>query len=162
MSIIAKIQNIFGISKAELSIASIVLLGLILGLFLKAFDYSNHEQEISENEIYYSLDSLAEDQKTTYIGTDIRNNPYPDLEKADTIVKKTGFQKKPKISSGTININKASKLELMNLPGVGESTALKIMEYRSRQTFSNASDIMNIKGIGQKKYEKMKPFIDVK
>jgi len=162
MSIVAKLQSFFGISKSELTVTSIILLGLLMGLIIKAFDKDETDSEKVNQEIYSALDSLAEAQKTTYIGTDIRNNPYPELEKGDTVVKKTGFQKKPKISSGTININTASKLELMKLPGVGESTALKIIEYRTKQAFTNASDIMNIKGIGQKKFEKMKPFIEVR
>ena len=162
MSIVAKLQNIFGVSKSELVVSSVILLGLILGLILKSLNYDSVQNEKINQEIYAALDSLAEAQKTTYIGTDIKNNPYPELEKGDTVIKKTGFQKKPKISSGTINLNTASKLELMKLPGVGESTAIKIIEYRSKQAFTSATDIMNIKGIGQKKFEKMSPFIEVK
>ena len=162
MSIVAKLQSFFGVSKSELTVASVILLGLIMGLFIKAFNNENTNSEKVNQEVYSALDSLAEAQKTTYIGTDIKNNPYPELEKGDTVIKKTGFQKKSKISSGTININTASKLELMKLPGVGESTAIKIIEYRSKQAFTTATDIMNIKGIGQKKYEKMRPFIEVK
>lgn len=162
MSIISKIQGIFSVSKAELTVASVILLGLAIGLILQFFNYSDVRQDSEVKNIYSALDSLAEVQKTTYTGTDIKNNPYPELEKQDTFIKKTGFQKKPKITQGKININIASKLELMKLPGVGESTALKIIEYRSKQVFTNTSDIMNIKGIGQKKYEKMRHFIDVK
>ncbi len=162
MSIVAKLQNIFGVSKAELTISSIILLGLIIGLTIKTFDTEKSDTKAINQQIYSALDSLAEAQKTTYTGTDNKNNTNPELEKGDTVIKKPGFQKKPKISSGTININTASKLELMKLPGVGESTALKIIEYRSKQEFTNPSDIMNIKGIGHKKFEKMRPFIEVK
>lgn len=162
MSIVAKLQSFFGVSKSELTVTSVILLGLIMGLVIKAFNNENVNSDKLNREIYSALDSLADAQKTTYIGTDIQNNAYPELEKGDTVIKKSGFQKKPKISSGTININTASKLELMKLPGVGESTALKIIEYRTRQAFSSSTDIMNIKGIGQKKFEKMRPFIEVK
>lgn len=162
MSLITKLQDFFGVSKSELTISSIILLGLIVGLILQWFNNDEEQNNNNVMAIYQALDSLAEVQKTTYVGTDINNNPYPELEKGDTIIKKIGFQKKTKISSGKINLNKASKLELMKLPGVGESTALKIIDYRSRQFFNSPEDIMNIKGIGQKKYEKMKPFIEVK
>jgi len=162
MNIIAKLQNFLGVSKAELTVVFVILLGLFIGLVIKFFDKDPQNGNNINPMVYSTLDSLAEAQKTTYIGSDIKNNPYPELEKADTVVKKSGFQKKPKISSETININTASKLELMKLPGVGESTALKIIEYRSKQEFTNPSDIMNIKGIGQKKFEKMRPFIEVK
>ncbi|MFH1051751.1 MAG: helix-hairpin-helix domain-containing protein [bacterium] len=162
MSIVAKLQNIFGVSKAELTISSIILFGLIIGLVIKTFDTEKNDTKVVNQQIYSALDSLAEAQKTTYTGTDIKNNTNPKLEKGDTVIKKTGFQPKPKITSGSININTASKLELMKLPGVGESTALKIIEYRTKHPFTMASDIMYIKGIGKKKFEKMKAFIDVK
>jgi competence ComEA-like helix-hairpin-helix protein len=162
MSFANKLQTIFGVSKSELTVSSIILLGLILGLILKNTNYDNENTNITSNAIYKALDSLAETQKTSYIGTDIKNNPSDEIRTTGNTTKNNVFQKKQKISSGKININTASKLELMNLPGVGESTALKILDYRSRQKFAIPQDIMNIKGIGPKKFEKMQPFIDVK
>ncbi|MCC7437604.1 MAG: helix-hairpin-helix domain-containing protein [Armatimonadetes bacterium] len=64
--------------------------------------------------------------------------------------------------SGPININTASKSELMRLPGVGEKTAEAIIGHRNARKFSVPADIMNVKGIGPKKYEKMLPFLKVK
>lgn len=46
-----------------------------------------------------------------------------------------------------ISINSASLKELMNLPGIGEKTALKIIEYREEHLFKTIEEIMNIKGI---------------
>lgn len=67
-----------------------------------------------------------------------------------------------KITSGTININSASKDQLMRLPGVGESTAAKIISYREQSGgFMSAEEIMNVSGVGEKTFEKMKQFITV-
>lgn len=56
-----------------------------------------------------------------------------------------------------ININTASKEELMNLPSVGEKTAEKIIEYREKNGgFKNIEDIKNIDRIGDKTFEKFK------
>ena len=67
-----------------------------------------------------------------------------------------------KIESGTININSAGKDELMQLPGVGEATANKIVTYREQSGGFNAvEEIMNVSGIGEKKFEAMKQFITV-
>ena len=52
-----------------------------------------------------------------------------------------------------ININNASKEELMSLNGIGESTANKIIEYRKKNSFVDIEDIMNVDGIGKSKYE---------
>lgn len=61
-----------------------------------------------------------------------------------------------------ININKASKEELMQLEGVGEVTADKIVEYREANgPFKAPEEIMNVKGIGSSTYEKNKDRITV-
>lgn len=55
-----------------------------------------------------------------------------------------------------VNINTASAEELDELPGVGEATALAIIEERERNgPFSCPEDIMRVSGIGEKKYEKL-------
>ena len=60
-----------------------------------------------------------------------------------------------------ININTATEEELETLPGVGEKTARAIIEYRSRTPFTAVEDIMNVDGIGEKKFENMKSMICV-
>jgi competence protein ComEA len=71
------------------------------------------------------------------------------------------FPKKEAKSPAIIDLNTASKSALMNIPGIGPSTAEKILEYRKENTFMNIEDIMNVKGIGEKKYEKMKQWLKV-
>lgn len=61
----------------------------------------------------------------------------------------------------TVNINNADIDELVNLPGVGEATARKIVEYRQQHHFNKIEDIMNVKGIGKAKFLKMKNFLEV-
>ncbi len=61
-----------------------------------------------------------------------------------------------------ININSASANQLMELPGVGESTANKIISYRNENRFDKIEDIMNVAGIGEKKFEDMKEYISTK
>lgn len=73
---------------------------------------------------------------------------------------KTGRSDKTDDLSGTVfNINTAEKDELTELPGIGESTAEKIIAYRKEKGFKKSEDIMNVKGIGKKKYEKLKNYI---
>ena len=63
------------------------------------------------------------------------------------------------IQSKLISINSASIDELMTLPGIGEMTALRIIEYRQMQSFQSLEDLMNVKGIGQKKFDALKGLI---
>lgn len=62
-----------------------------------------------------------------------------------------------------ININKASQTELESIPGVGPSTALKIINYREENgKFSSIEDIKNVSGIGNAKFENIKEYITIK
>ena len=66
-------------------------------------------------------------------------------------------------SSTSININTASQSELETLPGVGPSTALKIIDYRSKNgNFKKIEDIMNVPGIGESKFNNLKDYITTK
>ena len=59
-----------------------------------------------------------------------------------------------------LNINTATKEQLIDLPGVGESTADKIIIYREEKNgFKKIEDLMKVKGIGKKKFEKIKEYI---
>lgn len=60
-----------------------------------------------------------------------------------------------------VNINSADKNTLMNLTGIGEKTAEKIIEYRKENKFERVEDIKNVSGIGEKKYEKIKNEITI-
>ena len=62
---------------------------------------------------------------------------------------------------GLININTASKEQLMTLPGIGESTADAIIAYREETPFTSTEDIMNVSGIGESKYNRIKDLICV-
>ena len=59
-----------------------------------------------------------------------------------------------------VNINTADMEQLMKIPGVGEGTAKKIIDYRnSNGQFKTLDQLKSIQGIGEKKYEKMKDMI---
>lgn len=63
--------------------------------------------------------------------------------------------------AGLVNINTASITELDSLPGVGEVTAQRIVEYRQQHSFTRIEDIMQVKGIGEAKFNKMKDRLTV-
>lgn len=62
---------------------------------------------------------------------------------------------------GKVHLNTATMEELETLPGVGAVTAQRIVEYRSAHGFARIEDLMNVKGIGQAKFKKMQPWLDL-
>lgn len=68
---------------------------------------------------------------------------------------------KPSTEIEKININKASKEELMTLPNIGEKRANAIIEYRENSPFEKIEDIKNVTGIGEKFYQSLKDLITV-
>lgn len=69
-------------------------------------------------------------------------------------------QAQSNIATSLININTASKEQLMTLPGIGEAKALDIISYRSTNgNFKNTEDIKNISGIKESAYSKIKDLI---
>lgn len=61
-----------------------------------------------------------------------------------------------------VNINKATPAELALLPGIGDALADRIIEYRNKNGgFLSVEEILNVSGIGEKKYSSLKDMITV-
>jgi competence protein ComEA len=61
-----------------------------------------------------------------------------------------------------VNINTATTTELQTLPGIGPATATRILEYRQKNGgFKKIEDLMNVRGIGEKSFLKLKPLITI-
>ena len=64
---------------------------------------------------------------------------------------------------GTVNINTAGAEELQRLPGIGPAMAERILSFRKENgSFQAPEDLMNVTGIGEKKFAKMQPFVKVR
>ena len=105
-------------------------------IFTGSADYTdNAEKELSEK-IKVSEDSLIKKQK-------IKDEESPFNEDIEIV-----------------NLNTATTEQLIDLPGIGESTAEKIITYRDeKKGFKKKEDLMNVKGIGKKKFEAIKNYI---
>jgi len=77
----------------------------------------------------------------------------------------TTAQEKPARAASTanaakspVNINTASAADLEGLPGIGAKTAARIIEYRQKNgPFKKVEELMNVRGVGEKSFLKLKP-----
>lgn len=92
------------------------------------------------------IPSIYDDDEIQYIQNDAGNNVIDNSYSSQ--------------NSTSININSASQAELETLPGIGASTATKIIDYRNKNgKFKKIEDIMNVSGIGEAKFNNIKDYI---
>jgi len=145
-----KMQTLFGVSATELRAVLILLAGVCIGMTVKIVSGETSPELYSlraADNLYGALDSLATAERTTFVGVDTAGNALSELAKGDTVVRGESpfpVAKKKELPISSINLNIATKAELMKLPGVGEATAEKIIDFRKNRRFRAPEDIMNI------------------
>jgi competence protein ComEA len=66
----------------------------------------------------------------------------------------------PRTPQRPVNLNTATVTELMQLPRIGQKTAERIVAFRKQHGgFLRPEELMNVKGIGEKSFAKLKPFL---
>ena len=79
-----------------------------------------------------------------------------------TAQEKTAKPKPAPAVTTPVNLNTATAADLQALPGVGAATARLIIEHRDKNGgFKKVEELMNIKGIGEKSFLKLKPLVTV-
>lgn len=125
--------------------------------------YLNLSKKVSDEMIIYVYTSNQ--IKNMNIDENVKeecNCPTIDISNCagSNIITSTGDSTIKDESTNKVSLNKASKDELMTLTGIGESKALAIIEYRNNNGgFKVLEDIMNVSGIGEAAYNKIKDYI---
>jgi competence protein ComEA len=105
---------------------------------------------------------LSEDTQTEMAfneesATEVSPSPAVMSSERQTIIE---GQKRP--SKGRLDLNRATKQDLDALPGVGPKLAERIMKYRrSVGVFQSLDDLREVKGIGKKTFERIRPLVTV-
>jgi competence ComEA-like helix-hairpin-helix protein len=174
-----KLSDLLYVTKSEIRLTLSIFLILFVGFILSKLDITNEKYDINKLQYNQLIDSLVKRQYTLdskpnaekQVATDSSSfvQTPQNFEKAIGIVsdnteKNIGVTKshsKKEFPTYLVDIQNATIVDLMKLPGIGEKTAQVIIEYRRSNPFKNIKDIQNVKGIGPKKFEKMKPYITV-
>ncbi|MBI3259817.1 MAG: helix-hairpin-helix domain-containing protein [Ignavibacteriae bacterium] len=136
--------------------------GLVVGVIVRynpfAATHPSQYNPVLAEKIYSVLDSIADADEQDTIAVPVTGSETVNI--ADTAKAIDRFtDKKKELYNQKVNIATALKAELIRLPGIGEAIAERIIVYRKIQPFTSTQDLMNVKGIGSKKFEKIKPYI---
>ena len=70
--------------------------------------------------------------------------------------------KSDRSEAGQIDINRASAEQLTVIPGIGKVMAERIVQFREQHgPFKRVEDLLKIKGIGEKSFQKILPYVKV-
>ena len=133
--------------------------------------------------IIYTKDQIKEAKKTELLSTESsgscvcpkisndacinsksKNNNTSSVKNNNTTSKNTTSKESTTSSNKNelVNINTATKEELQTISGIGEGKAQAIIDYREENgNFNSIEDILNVSGIGESIYEKIKDHITV-
>ena len=119
----------------------------------KEFDYSKEESELLKSEQADSVAEVSKPDNNDSIRNDVlelKDKPYESIKKKEPAEK-------------SINLNTASREELMKISGIGAKTAGNIFSYREEKgKFKSLEELMNVKGIGNAKFAKFKKYLYIK
>lgn len=96
-----------------------------------------------------------------FLGRNLTGSYIP-LDKAVGSQNQSGNETPQQNQDGKIDLNTATLQQLQLLPGVGEAIAQRIVDYREQNGgFKEIEELMNVSGIGEKKFEQLKPYVKV-
>lgn len=161
-----KISRKLNITLTELRVIVFVIVTLFSGMTLKFISNSGSVSEYKSFDYSYqdSLFNSYAQRDSIQSAKEIANNDV-DYKQEVLDFNARNFEKtEPKMlpEERSMDINKADLEMLKTLPGIGDKTAKNILELREqRGKFRNINELLDVKGIGNSKFNKIKKFIFV-
>jgi len=114
-------------------------------------------KKIKENNVVKTNNQISSENSESLINNDAKLKSDETIGISDSL----DSNNPTIVETSFININTASKEELLMLSGIGESKANSIIEYRANNRFDSIDDIKKVPGIGESLFEKFKNKITV-
>jgi comEA protein len=147
----------FGFTSAESAVILFLAAGAIVGAALRMTGNGSRPGRVEED--YRIHDSVFTVRAAASVPDSMTPAEVPG-SRAGASARGHGTTKAA--PAGRVDINRAGLEALQSLPGIGPSTAARIMEYRTvNGPFARIEDIMNVPSIGAKKFEKIKPYLTI-
>lgn len=146
----AKISPENKLEKLGLNLNSILaVLAVGTTCFMLGMEYQKSQTQQNKDTAENSTTIVPSPTETTTTSTTVSSSSSTTSTPSQTV-------------TGMVNINTASLSELDGLPGIGPTYAQRIIDYRnSNGGFKNVEEIKNVKGIGEKTFEKLKDQITI-
>lgn len=163
MKFYQKLAEKIGFTKTELKIITFLIAVLLVGLVVKLFNWENHDP-VKNNFDYTAIDSIF--YSANILKAELLENKSFDSNQESSDFNKSNFKtniKKQTLAERSIDLNSASLNQLAMLPGIGIKTAEKILAYRKASGgFSRIDELLEVKGIGDSKFDKIKKYIFIR
>ncbi len=155
-----KLSRVVGLTETEIKVLLFLISAFILGFGYKTFfkydDTGNPRKfDYSKEDSIFFASGNKYDSSETDKSVDYKQEVL-DFNESNF----TGSNARQTPEEKSININSARLEDLILLPGIGESTAKKILELRKKRgSFKALKDLLDVKGIGEVKFNKIKKYI---
>jgi competence ComEA-like helix-hairpin-helix protein len=164
-----KLSKRIGFTQTEIKVILFIAVSFLIGIGIKTIKENSTVE--SRPFDYYKEDSLFNYYKKNAEQNLAEEKGKRNTEKFDSKAEvldfnSEGFAKKEKPAlpaEKSIDINTADVETLVSLPGIGEKTAQKMIDLRAeRGKFESLDELMDVKGIGKSKFNKIKKFLYIK
>jgi competence ComEA-like helix-hairpin-helix protein len=132
---------------------------VIVSLYLVGFTWRYIQQTSApfDPKIYAGIDSLIASGGLTPSDT------LPKVQRHSAGTDSLAADSNDAAESGPLNINEASMVDLISLPGIGPALAGRILAYRKEHgRFGVTDDLMRVKGIGPAKLKQIRGLVEVR
>ena len=155
-----KLSRVVGLTETEIKVLLFLISAFILGFGYKTF-FKYDDTVNAENFDYSREDSIFFASGDDYDSAETHKSVDYKQEVLDFNERNfNGSTTRQIPDEKSININSAKLDDMILLPGIGEITAKKILELRERRGgFKTLKELLDVKGIGEVKFNKIKKYI---